>query len=116
MNTAAILDVQHRDDAVLARVTCQNFTTEATDGLRADFNTLLSEQGSLPVVVDLAQVRFMPSVTIGAMVEANNRCQEQGRQLALVAVPDAIKKVFELCALDQMFSMYASVEDALAGS
>ena len=116
MKSAAVLDVQHRDDAVLARVTCQDFTTEATDGLRAGFDTLLSQAGTLPVVVDLAEVRFMPSVTIGAMVEANNRCKEQGRQLALVAVPDAIRKVFELCALDQMFPMYASVEDALAGS
>ena len=61
-------------------------------------------------------VRFIPSVTIGVLVEAANRCKQSGGRLTIAHPSEGVDKVIRLCALETVLQMYDSVDAAMAGT
>lgn len=66
------------------------------------------------VLVDLSEVSYIDSSGIASLVEAYQTARRASVQFALVAVSDAAMRVLELARLDRVFSIHASIADALA--
>lgn len=66
------------------------------------------------VVADLRGVTFLDSTGLGVLVQALNTCTEVGGELRLAITDPNVLKVFEVTALDDVFAIHASVEDAVA--
>jgi anti-sigma B factor antagonist len=76
---------------------------EATDG------------GVRVVVVDLADVTFIDSAGLGALVGAHRRMLESDGHLRIVRPPPLVSRAFELTGLDEVFELYDDRAAALAG-
>jgi anti-sigma B factor antagonist len=76
---------------------------------------LASILGDDRVVVDLDDVGFIDSTGIGVLVGAVKRARNNGGDLSLVCTQRRILKVLEITGLTQVFSVYESLDDALAG-
>ncbi len=59
-------------------------------------------------------VSYIDSSGIASLVEAYQTARRASTLFALVAVSDAAMRVLELARLDQVFSIHATVTDALA--
>lgn len=66
-----------------------------------------------PVVVDLANVGYIDSSGVASLVEALQSAKKGGRTLALAAVSEGAMRVLKLARLDAVFTIHASVDDAL---
>ena len=66
------------------------------------------------ILVDMSGVSYIDSSGIASLVEAYQSARRARTMFALVAVSDAAMRVLELARLDQVFSIHASVADALA--
>ena len=66
------------------------------------------------ILVDMSGVSYIDSSGIASLVEAYQSARRARTLFALVAVSDAAMRVLELARLDQVFSIHASVADALA--
>jgi len=66
-----------------------------------------------PLVVDLSGLSFIGSAGLALLVDLNNQCVERGVLLALVATGTVVPRAIQVTALDQVFSVHASVEEAL---
>lgn len=66
------------------------------------------------VVVDLSAVGFLDSTALGVLVAALRKRGDAGKQLPLVVTDPHVLKVFEITGLDQVFSISASVDEALS--
>ncbi|GAB3465470.1 STAS domain-containing protein [Actinophytocola sediminis] len=77
--------------------------------------TGLSELASVPspLVVDLSGLTFIGSAGLALLVDLNNQCVERGVLLALVATGSVVPRAIQVTALDQVFSVHASLDDAL---
>ncbi len=75
----------------------------------------LAQQGTTRVVVDLSAVSFVDSTGLGVLVSGLKRFREAGGDLVLVVVQPQILKVLEITGLTTVFSVHATVDDALAG-
>ncbi|WP_298259792.1 STAS domain-containing protein [uncultured Litoreibacter sp.] len=64
------------------------------------------------VIMDLSTVTFMDSSGLGAMVAALKSLK--GQKLELCGLTAAVDKVFKLTRMDNVFLLYASVDEALA--
>ena len=64
------------------------------------------------LVVDLGRVSFLDSTGLGVLVKALNACNEDGSELRLVVTDPNVLKVFEVTALDDVFSIHQSLGDA----
>lgn len=76
----------------------------------------LHESGQHDLVVDLRAVRFMDSTGLGVLVGVLKRVRLARGSLSLVIDSERILKVFRITALTQIFDIFGSVGDALAGT
>ena len=68
-------------------------------------------RGAKDVVVDLSRTTFIDSTTLGVLVDAARRLRPSGR-VRLVCTDANILKVFQITALDRLFTIHPSLVEA----
>jgi anti-sigma B factor antagonist len=71
------------------------------------------DAGRSRVVVDLGGVSFMDSTGLGVLIGVNKRL-EQGSELVIVCPPGVVRQVFEFSGTDGAFSIFPTLDAALA--
>jgi len=68
------------------------------------------------VFVDLSAVSYIDSSGVASLVESLQQARKSGTGFGLVSVSEAAMRVFQLARLDKVFSIHATLEDALSGA
>jgi anti-sigma B factor antagonist len=76
----------------------------------------LLDSGQKQLIIDLAGVEFLDSTGLGVLVAGLNRAREVGGSLSLVCPQERVLKLFRITGLDEVFTVHATVDEALAGS
>ena len=76
--------------------------------------TGLFGEGETSVIVDMSEVAFLDSTGLGALIAARSAADKAGGSLPIVCGQDRILKLFTITGLDGVFSIFATVEDAVA--
>jgi anti-sigma B factor antagonist len=72
--------------------------------------------GKQPVViVDLSGVSYMDSSGLALFIEAMQRVQSYGGKFALCGLREAVRHIFAIARLDQVFKIFPDQAAALAG-
>jgi anti-sigma B factor antagonist len=85
---------------------------QALPDLRARLAEVL-DAGETRLVVDLAEVSFIDSLSLSALVGARRKLGEEGR-LGIVAVHDYVRLILQASGLEQVLDVFGSREDAAA--
>ncbi len=75
----------------------------------------LASQGAKQVVVDLDGVEFLDSTGLGVLIGGMKRLRGLDGDLTLVCTQPRILKVFEITGLNRAFTIYETVDSAVAG-
>jgi len=70
-------------------------------------------QGASEVVVDLTNVSFIDSTTIGILMRARKRLIALNGRLVLVCTDENILKLLHTTTLDRMFEVYSTRDQAM---
>ena len=70
--------------------------------------------GAKRLVVDLSDVTFIDSTSIGTLVRAERELRASGGTISVVANDPNIVRVFRITALDRLFPIYATRAEAIA--
>lgn len=70
--------------------------------------------GKHDIVVDLTKLEFLDSTGLGALIGAHRRAIESGGAVRLAVGEGAIARLLNITGLMRVFSVYATLEDALA--
>jgi anti-sigma B factor antagonist len=57
------------------------------------------DRGPACLLLDLSRLSFIDSSGIHVLINARNRCAEQGAHLVIIPGPRAVQRVFEICGL-----------------
>jgi anti-sigma B factor antagonist len=71
------------------------------------------DAGGKDIVVDLTKTTFIDSTALSVLVEATKRLRPEGGRLALVCVDQNLVKIFRITALDRLFPLFSSRDDAM---
>lgn len=71
-------------------------------------------EGKHQIVVDLEGVDFLDSTGLGVLVGGLKRLRSHEGDLVLVCTQQRILKVFEITGLTKVFSIFKSIDDAVA--
>ena len=74
----------------------------------------LLDSGQHQLVIDLGGVEFLDSTGLGVLVAGLNRAREVGGSLSLVCPQERVLKLFRITGLDEVFTVHATVDEALA--
>jgi anti-sigma B factor antagonist len=75
----------------------------------------LIEQGARKVVLDLSGVPFLASSSIGKVIFAERKAKEVGAEFRLCCPEPNLREVFSITRLDQLLTVYNSLDEALRG-
>ena len=70
--------------------------------------------GKTRVVVDLSDTTFLDSTALGVLIGAIKRLRARDGALTIVNVDQNIAKTFEITGLDQIFTISATRDEAIA--
>ncbi|MEO7836513.1 MAG: STAS domain-containing protein [Acidimicrobiales bacterium] len=73
----------------------------------------LVSQGKQNIAVDLEAVDFLDSTGLGVLVGGLKRLRSHDGDLSLVCTQHRILKVFEITGLTKVFTIHASVDEAV---
>lgn len=73
----------------------------------------LLENGETQLVIDLAEVRFIDSSGLGALLSGYKNATLRSGSFVLVGLQPRVQSMFELTRLHRVFEIYPSVEAAL---
>ena len=85
----------------------------STSGTLADEVSTATSDGTANLVIDLGGVTFLDSSGLKVLVSAKKRTEQAGKTMSLVAVPHVVMRVLTVTAMDKVFSIYDSVDDAV---
>jgi anti-sigma B factor antagonist len=71
------------------------------------------DAGQTRVVVDLAEVSFIDSLSLSALVGAGRKLGDDGR-LAVVAVHQYVRLILQATGLEQVLNVFATRDEAVA--
>ena len=66
------------------------------------------------VVVDLTQVTYIDSSGLAVLIVGMQQVKEYGGKFALAGLQSDVRSILETARLDQIFTTYPAVEDAIA--
>ena len=69
--------------------------------------------GKYNVILDLAQVGYVPSTTLGALVKLLDRLREGGRRFILVGMNKQVRSSFKQMRFDILFEVFETKHDAI---
>src|SRR5436853_4614811 len=72
------------------------------------------EAGRVRIIVDLTETTFLDSTALGVLIGAVKRLRSRDGALAIVNVDENIAKTFEITGLDQIFTIAATRDEAIA--
>jgi anti-sigma B factor antagonist len=86
---------------------------ETVRELESRLDRIASEQTGA-VILDLTDLEYIDSTTLGVLVGALHRFKSQNRELALVHPRERIAALLRVANLDSLFRIFESVSDAIA--
>lgn len=95
----------HESEGQGARLTASGDVDVAVADQLADLATaaLLQMTGEV-LVIDLADVTFMDSTGLGALVTVRNESIRVGKRLTLANVPEQVRQILAITGLDGVFA------------
>ena len=101
-----------RDDVTLLRVNGElNF--ENTVWLRGELHDLL-KQNRLRVILDLADVAFISSYTVGVFVAFARDLRDRQGDLKFIQLQDRVRQTFEATRIHQILDIFNTEAEAIA--
>nr|WP_063810430.1 STAS domain-containing protein [Kibdelosporangium phytohabitans] len=101
-----------------AQWTVVHLAGEIDMATQPDFDGALDEAagtGSALVIVDLSAITFLASIGLRSLVRANRDVEQAGRAMRVVDGSSAVTRVMEISGLDQLLSIYHTVDHARLG-
>ena len=77
--------------------------------------TAVIDDGMHDLVIDLSEVTFIDSMTLGVLLGAMKRVKPLGGRVCVVVQDANIRRIFEITLLDRVFALFDDGEQALAG-
>jgi anti-sigma B factor antagonist len=81
--------------------------------IEKELDKIIRNESDTHLLMNLEKVEYMSSSGLRIFVSTMRTLKEQKRRLALCNMNNAVKKIFEVVELMDMFEIYDSEEDAL---
>jgi anti-sigma B factor antagonist len=112
MQDAPVTAVEQQPDLVLIRVLVERLAEDELRSLAGEVRGAAESNPGLPVVLDMARVNFVPSLSLAALIRIHTEFRGRDQRLLLAAMQPQVRDVFVMTRLDRLFEMHESVEAA----
>lgn len=109
-----IFQVDSRERVIVTRVRRAELDHDTTIQFKDELKSIIASHPELPIIVDMEEVEFLPSIALGALVEIHLNLKRSGRSFALAALRPAIEDIMKLSGLNNLLQIYQQTDAAIA--
>jgi anti-anti-sigma factor len=113
MSEKSSISVEQRPEAVIIHVLAHDLDENNIVGLRSGITDALAASPPLPFIVDMANVKFVPSLTLGALVRLVNEFRTRRQRLIFVCLQPTVRQVITITRLDRILEIMDDVGAAV---
>ncbi len=82
--------------------------------IEKEINSIIEKNPSADIIINLSEIEYMSSSGLRVLVAVMRTLKTNGRSLKLCNLNSAVRKIFEVVELMDMFDIYETEEAALA--
>ncbi len=113
MSEPQAIAIQPHAQVVWAVIQRSRLDDAAIEQMQRQVTAAAAQQPSQPVVLDMSQVDFVPSLALGALVSLMRRLKQDGHRFLLVGVHPEVRTILAITRLDKLFEIYPTCAEAL---
>jgi anti-sigma B factor antagonist len=113
MPSTSALSIEPAADHILVVVNQPQLNDTLLDKLHADTLAAAVQHPDLPVVLDLSQVNYVPSLALGTLVMLMRHLKNSNRRFMLVGLQPDVRTVLTITRLDKLFEIHPNLAEAL---
>lgn len=107
------IEIREECDCLVARPLVDSLDYTVCGEFRDVVLERLKQATAQQLVIDLQDVSFLDSLSIGALVSLNARGREKGGRVALCGLTPLVAKVLHVVTVDAVFDVFVDVARAL---
>ena len=109
-----IVEFGQQDSVLVAKPQVEFiFETETVNTIQQAITDKVTETGCANLAMDFSNVQTFASNFIGMLVGLKRRLNEKGGDLRLSGVNDRLMEIVNITKLDQVFSIHATLDEAV---
>lgn len=97
----------------LLRLKGQFVGGDETDDLRREFENAAAKEQQV-LIIDLEKVSYLNSTALGVLISGHTNFAKRNAKVVLCNLSDSIENIFVVTKLTLVFSIFNSVDDAIA--
>jgi anti-anti-sigma factor len=106
MPDSRLITIERRQNAVMIYVQPERLDEKDTAAIRTEVSAAAAESPQLTVVLDLAKVGFMPSLSLSELVLLLQELKGRGQRLVLSNLQPALRQLIAITHLDRVFELH----------
>jgi anti-anti-sigma factor len=106
------ISIEPHDQFILATLQCQNMDEDYTSDMLEKIPAAAARSPELPLILDMTQVEFFPSISLGALVTIMQTLKQNQQRFILINLHPDIRQTLTICRLDKFFEIFDTLEDA----
>ena len=107
------ISIETSTESICAVVHRTTMDDAACHELQREVLSAAEKEPQLPILLDLSEIKFVPSLGLGTLVMLNRKLKDKGQRFALVGVHPDVRAILALTRLDKLFEMHADRAAAL---
>ena len=112
MSDSTVIRVERHPNATVIHVLLDHLNEMNIEEVRTSVEAASRETPKLPVILDMAQVYFVVSFSLGVFVELTQQFKGRGQRLVLKNLQAPVRQVIAITRLDKLFE----IQDNTPGS
>jgi anti-sigma B factor antagonist len=113
MSEPQVVAIQPHAEAVWAIIRHDTMDEATIQQMQANVSATAAQQAGLPVILDMSNVRFVPSTGLGALIGLMRSLKKDGHRFILVGVHADVRTALAVTHLDKLLEIQPRFEDAL---
>lgn len=105
MSDPTVSTIELRPNLVVVHVQTERLDDANVAALRNDASAAAEESPQLAVALDMAKVRFVPSFSLGGLVQLSREFKARGQRLVLTGLQPFVRETIMITRLDSVFEI-----------
>ena len=105
MSDRTLISVERQVDRIIIHLQLDRLDETNIDAVRKSVEDAANEAPQLTVILDMAKIGFLASLSLGEFVGLLQQFKDRGQRLGLANLQPSIRQVFAVTRLDKMFEI-----------
>lgn len=113
MSDSTVTSIEKHDNIVLVHVVPQSIDEKNLSTIRAETSNAGLEAPECSVALDLSKVAYLPSLSLGGLVQLAREFKARNQRLILIGLQPIVREAMAITRLDRLFEIQDDVKALL---